>query len=211
MRASDEILVRKALLDYDRGLEDARARLRLDHNRLVAATIDKVLMTAVRTIHLRENMEDDVRFLLTLAHATRGGADAHELAEEHLDRILRLDRLKLIVRVHDAGFQTIRDACRAAFAARLPDLAHMAAVENPHDYDDLLLQAYPDPAAVDAIIEANVKLFEVIVQALEREPSLLRVPKAIVKNIVATTNDIVHLEAKRVRRNVRDLYASRAN
>lgn len=206
---ADDLLVERAHQDFEEGLAHARARIRERHGRLAGATLDGLVMGAVNVLRVREQMRDDVRFLVGLAHRAAAGESVEKLADENLARVLRLKaKMHFLAREDDPVFQEMLAMARALFVRRLPDLARMATTPEARDYDDLVRRAFPDRAEVDRIVDENVAAVAAMVEHLERHPNVLRIPQGMVPRIAETARDMVQWQAERVRRGVEEIYAA---
>lgn len=209
MPSADDVIVQRAVEDFEEGLVHLRAELRRTHGRIVGAALDAAMTGAVNALDVRDMMRDDVRHLVGLAHQVNAGADARKLAEENLERVLRMKhKMAFIAREKDPEFRVVLDLARACFAARLVDLARMAAVDSPKDYDDLVRRAFPERAHVDRIVEENAAFVRDVVAHLETHPQLLRVPQALVPKLAQTARDFIAWKVDAVRRGVDQIYAA---
>lgn len=205
---ADEILLARAERDFEEGLAHARQRIRETHGRLAAGTLDALVMGAVATLGLRSRMKDDVRHLLALAHRVAAGEPPRPLAEAEIDRVMRMKQsMGLLARVDDPEFQHVRALALDLFARRLPDLARLASVPDPVDYDDLVRKAFPDRAEVDALVQDNARTMEAIIAHLEKHPHVLRMPSGLTPKIAATARDMVAWKVGEVARGVDEIYA----
>lgn len=203
-----DVLVARAMRDFDEGLAHARARIHAGHGRVAAATLDALVMGAVRTLDLRDRMAEDVAFLVDLARRVAAGEDPERVAAENVSRVLRLDlKMRFLARQDDPAFQRMLALVRAHFGRRLPDLARMATVEGAADYDDLVRRAFPDRARVDLIVAENRAFAEAMLAALEGDPHVLRIPQRLVPRIVETAREVTAWQVEKVMRGVDDIYA----
>ena len=206
---ADEILLERAQLDFEEGLAHLRDSIREGNGRIVGATLDAVIMGAIATLGIRARMKEDVRHLLDLAHRVAAGEDPRPLAAEHLDRVLRLKRsMHLIAREDDPAFQHVRALALDLFARRLPDLARLATVADPEDYDDLVRKAFPARAEVDAIVDDNARVVEEIIAHVERNPHVLLAPRAMLPRIAAMARGELAWKLAVVRKGVDEIYAT---
>lgn len=206
---TDEILVERAVLDFEDGLAHLRRTLREKHGRLLGGTLDALIMGAVTALGVRSRMREDVRHLLSIAHRVNAGEDPRALAEQEIDRVLRLkQKMHLIAREDDPEFQRIRALSLEVFAQRLPDLARMAAVRDPVDYPDIVRRAFPDRAYVDAMVEENARAVHLIVDHLEKHPQVLHAPRALAGALARTAREMVDWKLADVRRAVAEIYAA---
>lgn len=207
--AAHRILLDHAERDLDEGLEHVRRRLKESASgplAFLARGLEAAVLGGVAMLELRPRLREDVAFLLDLAGQVEAGADPAKLAGEHLARVLRLKELNLIVKVKDPAFQPILDLCREAFAARLPDLARMAAVPEPRDYDDLLVRAFPDRKEPERIVRANRDLMLGIVEHAERNPHLLRMPSGFIPRVALIARDVTEWKTAEVLRGIEEAY-----
>ncbi|HVM44385.1 MAG TPA: hypothetical protein VM582_00515 [Candidatus Thermoplasmatota archaeon] len=206
---ADALIIERAQQDFEDGLAYARSRIRATHGKIVGASLEALVMGAVAALHVRTRMRDDVRQLLALAHRVDAGEDARALAEQHLDHVLRLkSAMHLIAREDDPEFKVIRAMALDLFALRLPDLARMAAVPDPADFDDLVRKAFPDRAHVDAMIDDNAARVLAIVAHLESHPHVLHAPRALAPKLAAMARDMTAWKVAEVRRGVDEIYAA---
>lgn len=209
---ADELIIHCAERDFDAGLAHARAEIRRNHNRLVAASLDAAVMSAVSALRVREQMRDDVRLLLSLAHRVAAGEDPVKLANENTERVLRLkQKMNFLARESDPDFQVVVAIARENFAKRLPDLARMAVVQDPRDYDDLVRRAFPERAHVDRIIDENRAFTLAIVEHIERHPHVLRLPGMLIPKVAQTAREMIEWQVDKVRRGVDEIYAAPQN
>lgn len=208
MPSSDDVIVERAKLDFDEGLAHARERIRATNGRLAGAALDALVMGAVKALGIRARMGDDVRHLLSLAHRVNAGEDPRKLAAEHLDHVLRMKQtMHLIAKEDDPEFQHVKRLALDLFADRLPDLARMAAVKDPASYDDLVRQAFPDRAHVDAMIDDNGARVTAIVDHLEKHPHVLHAPRGLALKMASTAREMIHWKVEQVKRGVDEIYA----
>lgn len=208
---ADDIIVARAELDFEGGLAHARSRIKETHGFLAATTLDALITGAVAALHLRTRMAKDVRELIDIARRVQKGEAARPLAAVHLDHVLRLKRgMHLIAREDDPAFLAIREMCLDLFEARLPDLARMAAIQDPKDYPDLVRKAFPDRAHVDAIVDDNATRVAAILDHLEKNPHVLRMPQAMAPKLAATAREFLAWKVADVKRGVDEIYAERA-
>lgn len=211
-RPSHRILLDHAERDLDEGLDFVRRRIRETASGpfgFVARGLEAAILAGLAALELRPRLREDVAFLLRLADEVTAGADAAKLAEENLARVLRLKELGLVVKVKDPAFQPILDLCRASFTARLPDLARMAAVPDPADYDDLLRRAFPDRADPERIVAENRELMIRIVEHAERNPHLLRMASGFVPRVAELARDVTEWKTQQVLRGIDQTYGPR--
>lgn len=205
---TDEILIERAILDFEDGLAHLRRTLREKHGRLLGGTLDALIMGAISALGVRSRMREDVRHLLSLAHRVNAGEDARALAEAEIDRVLRLKQaMHLIAREDDPAFRHIRSLALEIFAKRLPDLARLAAVQDPIDYPDVVRRAFPERAHVDAMIEENARGVHEIVDHLEKNPQVLHAPRALAGALARTAREMVDWKLADVRQAVERIYA----
>lgn len=206
----EAILVECAERDLERGLARMRARIREVHGPVVGPTIDALVLGAVATLRLRSRRRDDARFLIELARRVHAGEDGERVAAEHIDDLLRLKgSMTAIARASDPDLQPAREIATALFARRLPDLARLASVQDPEDYDDLVRKAFPDRSEVEAIVEDNLRSAERIVSHLEKHPHVLRVPQSLAPRIAHTAREFLVWKGADVRRSVDEIYRGR--
>lgn len=210
MPDADTLVLLRAERDFEDGLAHARETIRQGSGRIVAASLDALVMGAVGALELRQRMREDVRFLIGLAHRVERGEDPARLADENLARALRLKQLSLVAREKDPNFRFVLDVCRENFAKRLPDLARMVGVPEPKDYEDVVRRAFPDKAHVQAIVRDNRAFTLAITDHLERHPDLLRVPRATVPRFAAIARDMIEWQTARILRSVDEIYDSPA-
>lgn len=209
MATADDILVARARQDFEDGLVHTRKTLRAKHGMIVGGTLDALVMGAVAALHLRTRLPEDVAHLLELAHRVAKGEDPAPLAEAHVDRVLRLkSKMHLIAREDDPAFGEIRAMATALFARRLPDLARLAIVPDPIDYDDLVRKAFPERAHVDAIVADNARSVETMIVHLEKHPHVLRVPASMAPRIAASAREMVTWKLAEVRAGVDAIYST---
>lgn len=211
MATADEILAQHAEQDFEEGLAHARERIRDAHGRFSGAALEALVVGAVTTLGMRSRMRADVRQLVSLAHRAANGEDPRKLGEEHLDHILRLKtKMGLIAREDDPRFQEIRKLALAMFEARLPDLARMANVKEAEDYGDLVRQAFPQRAYVDAMVEDNARRVGTMIAHLEANPEVLRVPQNLVPKISAMAREFIAWKTREVKLGVNAIYGKRS-
>lgn len=207
--ASHRILLDHAERDLEEGLDFVRRRLKESTTgplAFLARGLEAAVLGGVAALELRPRLREDAAFLLDLAEQVNAGADPRKLAEENVARVLRLKELNLIVKVKDPAFQPVLDLCRDAFAARLPDLARMAAVPEPRDYDDLLVRAFPDREEPERIVRENRDLMARIVEHAEKNPHLLRMPSGFVPKVAALARDVTEWKTAQVLRGIDEAY-----
>ncbi|HUR69408.1 MAG TPA: hypothetical protein VM370_09195 [Candidatus Thermoplasmatota archaeon] len=208
MASSDDILVERAVKDFEDGLAHTRANIKAKHGLIVGTTLDGLIMGAVTTLGMRSRMRQDAKDLVAIAHRVAKGEDARALAAQHLDHILRLkSKMHLIAREDDPDFQAIRTMALDLFARRLPDLAAMVSVKDPASYEDLVRKAFPDRGHVDAIVADNAQAVEAIITHLEKHPHVLRAPAALAPKIAANARDMIAWKLSEVRRGVDEIYS----
>lgn len=203
------ILLDHAERDLDEGLDHVRRRLKESASgplAFLARGLEAAVLGGVAMLELKPRLREDVAFLLRLADQVAAGADPRKLADEHVSRVLRLKELNLLVKVKDPAFQPILDLCRESFAARLPDLARMAAVPDPRDYDDLLLKAFPDRAEPEKIVAENHALMMRVIEHVERNPHLLRMPRSFTPRVAELAREVTEWKTKEVLRGLDDAY-----
>lgn len=206
--SADDILVRRAQEDFEEGLTHARAQLRKDHNRFVAASLDAVLMGTLSALRVREEMQTDVRFLLGLAHRVAQGEAPEAIATQNIGQVLRLkQKMHFLARESDPAFQDVLAICRTNMAKRLPDLARMATVPDPADYADIVKRAFPERAHVDRIVDENVAFTLEILAHLEKHPHVLRLPQALIPKIATIARGMIDWQTQRVKLGVEDIYS----
>lgn len=206
---SHRILLDHAERDLDEGLDFVRRRLReAASGRLALAerSLEAAIVAGLAALELRARLREDVAFLLRLADEVTAGADARKLAEENVARVLRLKELNLVVKVKDPAFQPVLDLCRESFARRLPDLARMAAVKDPADYDDLLRRAFPDRAVPERIVAENRELMVRVVEHAERNPQLLRMARGFVPRVAELAREVTEWKTEQVLRGIDEVY-----
>lgn len=206
MSDADTLVLDRAERDFEDGLAYARESIRKGSGRLVAASLDALVMGAVGALELRQRMREDVRFLIGLAHRVAAGEDPARLAEENLARVLRLKQLALIAREKDPEFRFILDVCRENFAKRLPDLARMVTVPEPKDYEEVVRRAFPEQEHVVRLVQENREFTLAIVAHFERHPDLLRAPRALVPRVAAIARDMIEWQTARVLKSVDEIY-----
>lgn len=209
MTGAHRILLDHAERDLEEGLDHVRARLRESAKgpfAFVARGLETAVLAGLAALELRPRLREDVAFLLELCARVDAGEDPRKLAEENLAGVLRLKELGLVVRVKDPEFEPILALCRDAFAARLPDLARMARVPDPKDYDDLLVKAFPDREEPERIVRENRELMVRIVDHAERHPRLLRVPDALVPRFAELARDVTEWKTREVLRGIDEAY-----
>lgn len=207
MTRADDILVARAEADFEDGLKHTRAEMRRKHGLLAGATLDGLVMTAVTGLGMRSRMKEDVRHLIAVAHRVANGEDPEILADEHLAHVLRLkSQMAIIAREDDPEFQHIKKVARDLFAKRLPDLAKMVVVTGPRDYADLVRQAFPERAYVDAMVEENATAVAAIVDHLEKHPHILRMPGGFVPKVAQMAREMVVWKTADVKRGVAEIY-----
>ena len=207
--AAHRILLDHAERDLDEGLDFVRRRLKESSSgplAFLARGLEAAVLGGVAMLELRPRVREDVALLLGLAMQVHAGADAGKLAEENVGRVLRLKELNLIVKVKDPAFQPVLDLCRESFARRLPDLALMAAVEDPRDYDDLLLKAFPDRARPELIVRENRDLMMAIVDHAEKNPQLLRMPNGFVPRVAQLAREVTEWKTEQVLKGIEEAY-----
>lgn len=207
---TDDIIVERAHRDFEDGLAHLREHVRATHGRFAGAALDAVIVGAVSALHVRARMRDDVRHLLAIAHRVAGGEDARKLAEEHLDHVLRLQtKMHLIAREDDPAFGEIRAMSLELLAKRLPDFARLASATG-ETFDDLVRDAFPDRAYVDAMVDDNARAVNAIVDHLEKHPHVLRAPAALAPKLAVTAREMITWKLAEARRGVDEIYALRA-
>lgn len=213
MRAAEKIILAKAENDLDAGLRHLRERLaREAHGPLafLARGVEAAVMGGIAALELRPRVRDDVQFLTDLAKRTHAGEDPHALAHEHIGRVLRLRELNLIVKVKDPRFQPVQERCADAMAKRLPDLARMVMVDDPADYDDLLVKAFPTRDLPDRIVDENAALMTWIFDHADAHPDLLRLPRSLVPKLTTVGRDVTQWQTERVRQGLDQTYGKPA-
>jgi hypothetical protein len=211
--AAERILLAKAEADLDAGLAHLRERLASEaHGPLafLARAVESAVMGGLAALELRPRLRDDVQFLVDLARRVQAGEDPERLAAENVARVLRLRELGLLVRTKDPRFQPVLDRCREDMARRLPDLAHMVAVPDPRDYDDLLLRAFPTRETPDRIVAENGALMAWIFDQADAHPELLRIPRNLVPKLTRIGRDVTRWQIDRVQRGLDEAYGKRA-
>ncbi|MEA3201913.1 MAG: hypothetical protein QOE90_3341 [Thermoplasmata archaeon] len=210
MRAAERIILAKAESDLDAGLSHLRERLaREAHGPLafLARGLEAAVMGGLAALELRPRLRDDVVFLMDLAKRVHAGEDPAPLAREHLPRVLRVRELNLVVKVKDPRFAPVLARCEAEMALRLPDLARMVMVEEPKDYDELLLAAFPTREIPDHIVAENTQLMDWIFGYAEQHPDLLRLPRSVVPKLATIGRDVTAWQTARVVRGLDEAYA----
>lgn len=208
MPSVEDILVERAYQDHEEGLVHARRRLRETHGRIVGATLDALLMGAIAALGVRAQMRGDVRKLLALARRVNEDEDPRKLAESHLDEVLRLkSKMHLLAREDDPEFLHIKQLANELFVRRLPDLARMVAVKEAKDYDDVVRQAFPDRAHVDAMVDDNATSVAAMIEHLEKHPHVLKMPKGFAPKMAAMAREFIDWKVAEVRRGVDEIYA----
>lgn len=195
--------------DLEEGLAYVRQRLKEDSKgafSFLARGMEAAVLGGVAALELRPRLREDVRFLLDLATQVNAGADVAALADEHLPRVLRLKDLNLVVKVKEPDFQPALAWCREAFLARLPDLARMAAVPDPVDYDDLLRTAFPDRAVAERIVRENRDLMIRLFDHADQNPHLLRIPTSFVPRVAELARDVTEWKTREVMRGIGEAY-----
>lgn len=213
LRPSHRLLLDHAERDLEEGLDFVRRRLRESAKGpfgLVARGLEAAVLAGLAALELRPRLREDVALLLRLADEVAAGADPRKVADENLARVLRLKDLNLVVKVKDPAFQPVLELCRAAFATRLPDLARMAAVQDPADYDDLLRKAFPDRAVAEQIVRENRELMMRVVEHAERNPRLLRMPDGFVPRVAEIAREVTEWKTREVLRGIDEAYAGQA-
>lgn len=207
--AAHRILLDHAERDLDEGLAFVRQRMRESAKgpfAFVARGLEAAVLAGLGALELRPRLREDVAFLLDLCARVDAGADPRKLAEEHLARVLRLRELNLVIKVKDPAFQPVLDLCTQAFAARLPDLARLARVPEPRDYDDLLVRAFPAREEPEGIVRANRDLMLAIVAHAEKNPGLLRIPDALVPRVAELAREVTEWKTQEVLRGIDEAY-----
>ncbi|HET6405298.1 MAG TPA: hypothetical protein VFH78_11680 [Candidatus Thermoplasmatota archaeon] len=208
-RSADDILVERAQLDFEDGLAHARQRIKETHGRLAGAALDALVMGAVAALQVRARMPNDVRELIAIARRAQNGESARELGAAHLDHILRLKRgMHLIAREDDPAFQHLRELALDLFEVRLPDLARMAAVEGATSYPDLVRKAFPDRAEVDRIVDDNAARVSAMLDHLEKNPHVLRMPQSMAPKLGASAREFLAWKVADVKKGVDEIYAT---
>lgn len=209
MPSADALIMQRAEEDLDEGIAYARVLARKNASpAFLAGAYEAAVNTAIATIHLKTRFKDDVAFLLELAHRVNGGDDPEALARENLARAIHLKELGLIAKEKDPAFQPILDASRDNFAKRLPDLARMVAVRSPPSYPDLVRSAFPHRAEVDKMLDENRDHVVWVVEHLEKNPHLLRLPAAFLPRLARTAREVVEWQTARVKKGVDEIYAT---
>lgn len=207
-RLADAILVAHAEADLEKGLARIRARIREAHGPIAGPAIEALVTGAVATLRLRARRRDDARFLLALAHRVEAGEDPRELARQHLDHVLRLDdKMGFLAKDDAPEFQPVKEMALDLFARRLPDLARMASVEGPEDYDDLVRRAFPGRAAVEAIVDDNMRTVAAMVEHLEQNPHVLHAPRSLTPKLAAMARDMLAWTSTEAKRGIEEIYA----
>lgn len=205
--SADDILVRRAELDFEEGLAHARQRIKETHGRLAGAALDALITGAVAALSVRARMGHDVRDLIDIARRAQKGEDARVLAAAHLDHILRLKRgMHLIAREDDPEFLYVREMALDLFEARLPDLARMAAVDAPASYADLVRKAFPSREPVDLIVADNARRVALILDHLEKHPHVLRMPGSMAPKLAASAREFLAWKVADVKKGVDEIY-----
>lgn len=205
---TDHILIERAHQDFEDGLVHLRAHIRESHGRFAGAALDALIMGGVSALGVRAQMRSDVRDLLAIAHKVNAGEDVRKLAEAHLDKVLRLkSKMHLIAREDDPAFKEIRARCLDLFERRLPDLAKLAAVKDPADYDDLVRKAFPDRSVVDALVSDNATAVAAIIDHLETHPHVLRMPASMAPKLAEVAREMISWKVAEVRKGVDAIYA----
>ena len=208
MPTADDLNVERAERDLDEGLEHTRARLRASvKNPFLEKPFEAAVFGAVHTIQLKSRFREDVRFLLSLAHRVAKGEDPRRLAEENIAQAIRMRELALVVRVKDPAFPPLLARDIDLMAKRLPDLARMATVPEPRDYEDVVRRAFPEKAEVEALVNGNHEHVLWVVRHFEQNPHLLRIPHAWVPRLASLAREIVDWQTARVLAAVQDIYA----
>ena len=136
------------------------------------------------------------------------GESAQTLATDHIERVLRMRELTLLARTKEPEFRPLLDRARAFFAARLPDLARMVAIDDAKDYAELVRRAFPERKEAQDIVHANAAHVTSVVADLKTHPHLLRVPHAWVPRIAGIAHDMVEWQTARVLASVERIYAT---
>lgn len=193
--------------DLERGIARIRARVREAHGPFVGSTMDALVVGAVATLRLRARRREDARFLISLARRVQAGEDPRAIAEEHVDDVLRLrDSMASLVRSHDPDLQPARALALDLFARRLPDLARLASVDDPRDYDDLVRRAFPERSHVEEVVEDNARTVAAMVDHLERHPHLLHAPRSLTPKLASIARDMVAWTTREARRGIDEIY-----
>lgn len=211
-RDAEAILIDRAERDFEEGLAHARSRIRETNGRIAGAALDALVMSAVTTLGARARIRHDVRDLLAIARRVAAGEDARTLAEAHLDDVLRLkQKMHLVARVDDPAFAEVRGIALELFAKRLPDLARLASVESPTDYDDLVRKAYPRRDEVDALVDDNARELHRMIDHIDAHPHLLRAPQKMVHAIAGMAREFTAWKVDAVRAGVDEIYADQVH
>lgn len=207
--AAERIILAKAEADLDAGLHHLRERLASEaHGPLafLARGVEAAVMGGITALELRPRMRDDVTFLMDLAKRVNAGEDPAILAKENIARVLRVRELNLVVRVKDPDFQPVLARCEAEMAMRLPDLGRMVAIEDPKDYDDLLLRAFPTRELPDRIVAENTALMEWIFEHALAHPHVVRLPRSLLPKLATLGRDVTRWQTARVLRGLDEAY-----
>src|SRR5438874_5980665 len=145
MPTAETLILEVAERDLQEGLAHARDLVRARFSRsLFEKPLEAGIFGALHTLRLEARLRDDVKLLCALARRVNAGESAEALAAENIDRVLRLRELGILARTKEPEFHALLDRARAYFAARLPDLARMVAIDDAADYPELVRRAFPD-------------------------------------------------------------------
>lgn len=203
---AEDLIVARAERDLDDGIAHAMSLLRAGHSRPVGAALAALVGASMRTLHLRERIEIDSRYLLTFARRLDAREPVERLVAEAWPELVRRRRLHLVVREKDPEYPPAEREFLAFFALRLPDLARLARVTGATSYDDLVRRAFPDRAEVDAMVTENGAFAHATVARFEAHPHLLRVPAGMVPKLAATAREFVDWQVAKIRRGVDEIY-----
>lgn len=209
MPRADDLIVERAMEDLEAGIQHKAVLIRRSGHPLLARAIEAGVNGAVATLQLRSKFRDDVRFVLSLAHRCNAGEDPAALADEHIERALRMKEMSLIVREKDPAFPPLLHKNRDLLAKRLPDLARMAAVPDPADYDDLVRKAFPDRKAAETIVRENHDHVLGLVEHVAAHPHLLRVPQSWVPRLRDVAVELLEWQTARVMKGIDEIYSAR--
>lgn len=208
MPSARDVLVERAARDVEETLEELKRRLRAGPGGLTRA-LELGVLGLVGLLDPRGRIQRDVDKLLDVARRHREGADAAALARHHIHDTLGVRELNLVLRVKEPAFAQLLSLSERVFRERLPDLARMAAVDEPAGYPDLVRRAFPDRAEVEGIVDENVRDVLAMLAHVERNPRILRVPASWLPKLVGLAREMIAWKLDEVRREVDDIYVAR--
>lgn len=202
---AERILVERVLADFDAGLLEVRRRLREDHARATAASLDALLAGVLRALRVRQRLAGEARSVLRLGVRAHRGEDPRRLADEAVDRVLAW-KAGFLGRRDDPEYEALMRLVKENAARRLPDLGRLALVPHARDVPDLLRQAFPERLDAERIVEENLAWMAETLDRLERRPEVLRAPRGLVLKAAQTGRGVLAWQAARIRRELDEAY-----